>query len=88
MLLQGKKNIRAQHLDKKKYSFTGNIKEKKIPAARNFPAPPPPVTFLMVHPLLKPTAGQVKNGCQKSILNIIFAYKIFLLKENCNITIN
>ena len=41
MLLQGKKNIRAQHLDKKKYSFTGNIKEKKFLRLENFPPPPP-----------------------------------------------
>ena len=38
--------------------------------------------------LLESTAEQVKNACQKLILNIIFAHKIFLLKENCNITIN
>ena len=32
----------------KKYSFKGNIKEKKT-HARKFP--PPPITFLMVRPL-------------------------------------
>ena len=42
MLLQGKKDIRAQHLDKKKYSFTGNIKEKKFLRLEN---PPPPQNF-------------------------------------------
>ena len=37
-----KKIIPAQHIDKKIYSFKGNIREKKIHAARKFPPPPPP----------------------------------------------
>ena len=44
-------------INPKKYScydlkkiHTSNLMTKKIPAARKFPTPPPPVTFLMVRP--------------------------------------
>ena len=51
MLLQGKKNIRAQHLDQKNIHSRETLK-KKIHAAGKFPPPPPfPITFLMVRPL-------------------------------------
>ena len=36
----------------KKNSYKEFDNEKKIPAARKFPTPPPPITFLMVHPLV------------------------------------
>ena len=36
----------------KKYSFKGNIKEKKLMLLENsLPPPPPPIIFLMVRPL-------------------------------------
>ena len=35
----------------KKYSFKGNIKEKKLMLLENSLAPPPPKLFLMVRPL-------------------------------------
>ena len=45
-------------INPKKYSCYGlkkihtrNFITKKIPAARKFPSPPPPITFLMVRPL-------------------------------------
>ena len=43
VLLQGKKNFRAQHLDKK-ISHSRKTLKKKIHAARKFPAPHPPPT--------------------------------------------
>ena len=43
-----KKNIRAQHLDKKNIHSRETLK-KKTDAARKSPAPP--ITFLMVRPL-------------------------------------
>ena len=33
--------------------YTRNLVTKKIPAARRFPFPPPPITFLIVRPLCK-----------------------------------
>ena len=50
-ILSKKKKICAQRCSQKKNSCTGNRPKKKILASQKFPTPPPPITFLMVHPL-------------------------------------